>query len=75
MEGTSNAREDIEPAVASRGTCRHHCGVGSFTVFTVAERARKNALPGNLREATEKFGPLKLVLQAIPAAYSNREVR
>ena len=40
----------------------------------VAKRARKDTL---LKDggSTEKFGPLKVVLGAIPALYANREVR
>ena len=41
----------------------------------VAERARKETFLGDAEEATEKFGPLKVVLKAIPAFYADREVR
>ena len=40
----------------------------------VEKRARRATLPGG-EAATERFGPLKVVLGAIPALYSNREVR
>ena len=41
----------------------------------VAKRAGKGTLLGDGEEAIEKFGPLKVVLGAIPAVYANREVR
>ena len=40
----------------------------------VAKRARRATLLGGGEAATEKFGPLKIVLEAIPALYANREV-
>ena len=40
----------------------------------VEKRARRGTLLGG-EAATERFGPLKVVLGAIPALYSNREVR
>ena len=39
-----------------------------------AKRARSATLLGG-EAATERFGPLKVVLGAIPALYANREVR
>ena len=39
-----------------------------------AKRARSATLLGG-EVATERFGPLKVVLGAIPALYANREVR
>ena len=41
----------------------------------VAERARRGTLLGGAQGDTEKFGPLKVVLGAIPAIYANHEVR
>jgi len=46
-----------------------------FYRVTVAEKDRKETFIGGAEEATEKFGPLKVVLMAIPACYANREVR
>lgn len=40
----------------------------------VAERARKGT-PLDVKEATGKFGPLKVVLAAIPASCADDEVR
>jgi hypothetical protein len=37
--------------------------------------ARKGTLFGDADEDTEKFGPLKVVLQAIPAVFADRQVR
>lgn len=34
-----------------------------------------DASPRGAQDDTEKFGPLKVVLEAIPALYANREVR
>jgi hypothetical protein len=39
----------------------------------VATRAHRATLLGG-EAATERFGPLKVILEAIPALYSNREV-
>ena len=58
------------------GVCAHI--IMEFTLLynvPVAKRARKGTLLGDPKEATEKFGPLKVVLGAIPAEYANREVR
>ena len=41
----------------------------------VAKRARKDTLLKDGGGSTEKFGPLKVALGAIPALYANREVR
>ncbi|KAF9786511.1 hypothetical protein BJ322DRAFT_1218661 [Thelephora terrestris] len=38
-----------------------------------AKRARKGTLHGDAIMATEKFGPLKVVLGSIPALFANRE--
>lgn len=46
-----------------------------FHHLPVAKRARKGTLLGDATEAAGKFGPLKVVLGAIPAVYANREVR
>ena len=62
---------------------RRHPGVCADLFFAfahihhvqIAETARRNALIGDVREDEEKFGPLKVVLGAIPAAYENHEVR
>ena len=40
----------------------------------VAKRARRGTLLGGAQDDTEKFGPLKVVLGAIPALYANHEV-
>ena len=40
-----------------------------------AKRARRGTLLGDQKEATEKFGTLKVVLGTVPAVYANREVR
>ena len=40
----------------------------------VAKKARKGTLLEGATDATEGFGPLKVVLGAIPAIYANREV-
>ena len=42
---------------------------------SAAKRARKGTLLGDPKEASEKFGPLKVVLGTVPAVYANREVR
>ena len=39
------------------------------------KRARKGTLLGASNDDTEKFGPLKVILQAIPALCANRDVR
>ena len=39
------------------------------------KRARRVTLLGGAQDDTEKFGPLKVVLGAIPALYANDEVR
>ena len=44
-------------------------------VAPVAMRANMDASPRGAQDDTEKFGPLKVVLEAIPALYANREVR
>ena len=72
--GDSGA-EKTEPAEASRGTCPIIVEFALLHHVPVAERARKGMLLGDPKEATEKFGPLKVVLGTIPAAYANREVR
>ena len=41
----------------------------------VARKARRSALVGGANEATEKFGPLKVILASILAVQANREVR
>ena len=41
----------------------------------VAKRARKGTLLEEEKEATKKFGPLKVVLGTIPAIFANRQVR
>ena len=41
----------------------------------IAETTYRSSLLRDSNEATEKFGPLKVVLGAIPAAYENHEVR
>ena len=41
----------------------------------VAEKARRGTLLGGAQNDAEKFGPLKVVLGAIPAIYANHEVR
>jgi hypothetical protein len=46
-----------------------------FHRVPVEKRAREGSLLGDSREATEKFGPLKVVLGEIPALYAHREVR
>lgn len=46
-----------------------------FHHVPVAKRARRGTLLEGTSEAAEKFGPLKVVLGAIPAVYANREVR
>lgn len=38
------------------------------------ERALEGALPQSTTEVTERFGPLKTVLQTIPVVFANREV-
>ena len=52
--------------------------VGSFFHrVPLAESAHRNMLHGDTKgkKATAKFGPLKAVLEAIPAIYANHEVR
>ena len=53
-----------------------HLTVASALVHRIpaAGEAHKNVLPGDARETPEKFGALKEVLDAIPAAYANCEV-
>ena len=41
----------------------------------IAEITHRNAKIGDVQGDMEKFGPLKVVLGAIPAAYANHEVR
>ena len=41
----------------------------------IAETTHGNSLLGDAKEATQKLGPLKAVLGAIPAAYEDDEVR
>ena len=40
----------------------------------VAERARRGTPPGGAQDDAKKFGPLKVVLEAIHALYANHEV-
>ena len=44
-------------------------------LLPVVKIARKGTLLGGLNEDTETFGPLKVILQAIPALFANRDVR
>ena len=46
-----------------------------FNRAPVAKRPRRRTLLVGAKEAAEKFGPLKVVLEAIPASYANRKVR
>ena len=46
-----------------------------FHSVPVAERGHTGTSIEDVKEVTEKFGPLKAVLGAIPAIYPNREVR
>ena len=47
--------------------------LGLIYPVPVAKRARRATLLGG-EAATERFGPLKVVLGAIPALHANREV-
>ena len=50
----------------------------SFVLFhrlPVANEGSKDLLLGDAREGAGGFGPLKVVLRAIPAVYANHEVR
>ena len=46
-----------------------------FHSVPVAERGHTGTSLEDVKEVTEKFGPLKAVLGAVPAIYANREVR
>ena len=48
-----------------------------FHQVPAAESARRNVSVGdaNAKEVMEKFEPLKVVLEAVPAVYENHEVR
>ena len=46
-----------------------------FHRASVAERARQGKLIKDAKEEAEKFGPLKVVLRAIPAVYADHGVR
>ncbi|KAF9791107.1 hypothetical protein BJ322DRAFT_1104775 [Thelephora terrestris] len=48
-------------------------GIDAAEASRAAKRARKGASLGDVNEATEKFGPLKVVLGAIPPLFANRE--
>ena len=67
--------EQIEPGEASRGMCRSTVVLTPSYRVPAAKRARKGTLLGGANEAAEKFGPLKVVLGAIPAVFANRKVR
>ena len=74
-EVTGDTSEEIEPAEAYGGMC---CSIVAFALSNhvqIAEIAHRNSLLWDTKEATEKLGPLKVVLGAIPAAYENNEVR
>lgn len=62
-------------------TCRYSDGVGPLLRRPVAKIARKDTLLGDAitqvgatEQAAERFGPLKVILGAIPAVYANLEV-
>ena len=75
MEGIGSAGEEGEPAEASgvRGD--------PFVMFflahhvLVAEMSHRNLPLRDVKEAMEKFGPLRFVLGAILAVYANHEVQ
>ena len=66
-----------------RSSQRRHPGVCAdlFVAFAlthhvqIAETTYRSSLLRDAKETTEKLGPLKVVLAAIPAAYENDEVR
>ena len=67
--------KEIEPGEASRGMRRTTIVLALSYRDPAAKRARKGTLLGDANEAAEKFGPLKVVLGAIPAVFANRKVR
>ena len=66
---------EAERTEASRGMLGCDDVLAFIHDVPVAKRARRGTLLGGAQDDTEKFGPLKVVLGAIPALYANHEVR
>ena len=65
-----------ELAELSRGMLLFACYLGTPLTESVAKRACKGAAPsGATLGATERFGPIKVIIGTIPAAYANDNVR
>ena len=79
----SPRQQRLSVTLVRRSSQRRHPGVCAdlFVAFVfthhvqIAEATHRNSLLGDAKEATEKLGPLKVVLSAIPAVYENDEVR
>ena len=75
VEDTGDNRgEEIALADASGGMCRYCSASTPFHHVPVAERTRKDTVLGDQKGTTQKFGPLKAVLGAVPAVFTNLEV-
>ena len=75
-EDTSDIGREIGPTETSRSTRGYVDTVGSHLSCTAAKGTREGTLLAGVEDDTEKkFGPLKVILEGIPALYANHEVR